>query len=663
MADFHYTIRQLTNSNIPLGASYPVISGNNVLWQQFNDYASLDVGLYLYKGSGEPIEIATNTYGSNFPDIYENRIAWEAFDGDTQEIYFYNGNSVIQLTDNNLEDNKPQVSPNYVIWTQWDGGDFNSHEIVIYDGSVRKLTNDNYPDYDLRVLENNAVWIKMYRDNDPTPDDPTDLFWFNGSSIVNITENFGHISENPHIFGNTIVWTEKFYQYNGPGDVEIQREFYRYNGSDRTLIDVKNARGYEQLSNINGVDIEYMIDEDFILHDYGRGVYFYDTSSNMITPIITSNELVFFTVEGSEDKVLIHANSGIPNNPSPIDGLYIYQNGSIGQLTQFTSSDTSIAFDPHISGNKVVWWTYPNANQMDTAQVFLAEFSNLEAPISETINLDGGGGVYNFSDRIQNLTVIGTESDEEVTTGYGDDIFDLKGGDNRGNGLGGNDTFIGNGISGFNNIFDGGEGFDRALYNGQMSSYPIRVENGLLKIGSNTDTLISIEEIQFSDQTVSAEELINNNSNLLDDPLFRFQNSDRSGTYLFAGEEESISIRKDYSPPFVEEGFAFNISYTPKEGLTRFNRFQNKIISGTYLFASEEESVSIRQNYSETFKEEGIAFYALGASANQGVDVFRFRNTQIEGTYLFALAEEATSIRQNYSHTFVEEGIAFEVST
>lgn len=56
MADFHYTIRQLTNTNILLGASYPVISGDNVLWQQFNDYATLDVGLYLYKGSGEPIE-------------------------------------------------------------------------------------------------------------------------------------------------------------------------------------------------------------------------------------------------------------------------------------------------------------------------------------------------------------------------------------------------------------------------------------------------------------------------------------------------------------------------------------------------------------------------------------------------------------------------------
>ena len=42
------------------------------------------------------------------------------------------------------------------------------------------------------------------------------------------------------------------------------------------------------------------------------------------------------------------------------------------------------------------------------------------------------------------------------------------------------------------------------------------------------------------------------------------------------------------------------------------NRFQNKDIPGTYLYAGEEESISIRANY-PNFVEEGIAFYVYDA--------------------------------------------------
>ncbi|MGI0481757.1 putative Ig domain-containing protein [Geminocystis sp. CENA526] len=145
----------------------------------------------------------------------------------------------------------------------------------------------------------------------------------------------------------------------------------------------------------------------------------------------------------------------------------------------------------------------------------------------------------------------------------------------------------------------------------------------------------------------------------LNDPLFRFQNIDRPGTYLFVGNEERISVLNEYSPPFVEEGFAFNVSYGEEEGLVRFNRFQNKNVPGTYLFAGEEESVSIRENYSDVFTEEGIAFYALDAQANIGVDYYRFQNTEQPGTYIFVGEAEKTSILNNYPQ-FQLEGIAFE---
>jgi len=155
---------------------------------------------------------------------------------------------------------------------------------------------------------------------------------------------------------------------------------------------------------------------------------------------------------------------------------------------------------------------------------------------------------------------------------------------------------------------------------------------------------------------------------LLDTQLFRFQNSDRLGTYLFANEGESQSIRDNF-PQFIEEGPAFKVSsqqasfQRPDEStdtLVRFNRFQNSEVPGTYLYATEGESISIRQNFSQ-FDEEGIAFYAFSPDANIGVDYYRMQNSQVPGTYIFVNEAEKNQIEASFPQ-FVNEGIAFEVA-
>ncbi len=158
--------------------------------------------------------------------------------------------------------------------------------------------------------------------------------------------------------------------------------------------------------------------------------------------------------------------------------------------------------------------------------------------------------------------------------------------------------------------------------------------------------------------------MLNSNtaSSLLDDPLYRFQNGDRPGTYLFASEAESQTIRRDFVPPFIEEGFAFNVSLEAQDGLLLFNRFQSTQNPGTYLFASETESQTIRANHSDIFTEEGTAFYAYDADANIGQDVFRYQSITNPGTYLFVLAEEKSIIDSQFALQFNYEGVAFEVT-
>ena len=146
---------------------------------------------------------------------------------------------------------------------------------------------------------------------------------------------------------------------------------------------------------------------------------------------------------------------------------------------------------------------------------------------------------------------------------------------------------------------------------------------------------------------------------LLDDQINRFQNSDRPGTFLFAGEGESETIRANF-PNFIEEGAAFKVSQEAADGLIRLNRFQNKDVPGTYLFATEGESVSIRENF-PNFNEEGVAFYVYGADANKGVDFFRFQSNSTPGTYIFVNEIERDSILANFPNDFTLEGVAFEV--
>jgi hypothetical protein len=119
--------------------------------------------------------------------------------------------------------------------------------------------------------------------------------------------------------------------------------------------------------------------------------------------------------------------------------------------------------------------------------------------------------------------------------------------------------------------------------------------------------------------------------NQLTTPIIRFQNQDKPGTYLFAGEQEAASIRQN-NKNFKEEGFAFQVAVSKNDSLMQpFYRFQNtdRGREGTYLFAGEQESASIRQN-NKNFKEEGFAFYAYSAGVGGGTTEFaRFQNKSL----------------------------------
>ena len=144
-----------------------------------------------------------------------------------------------------------------------------------------------------------------------------------------------------------------------------------------------------------------------------------------------------------------------------------------------------------------------------------------------------------------------------------------------------------------------------------------------------------------------------------EDSFVRFRNEAVSGSYLYVSEAEAEGIRENFADDFTEEGSAFDVSSEQQNGLVQFNRFRNNSLSGSYIFANEEESQNIRDNFSDVFTDEGTSFFAYAAGSGIGENVVRFRNLNGSG-YVFALGEEAQNIRDNFSDIFAEEGVAFE---
>jgi len=108
----------------------------------------------------------------------------------------------------------------------------------------------------------------------------------------------------------------------------------------------------------------------------------------------------------------------------------------------------------------------------------------------------------------------------------------------------------------------------------------------------------------------------------------------------------------------VEEGAAFKVSFEADDELIPIYRFRNQDVSGAYLYVGEQERQSLLTENNFGFVQEGLAFYTYGADAQKGEDIYRF--STVSGGYIFVGQEERQSIQQNFS-SFTQEGIAFEV--
>ena len=188
----------------------------------------------------------------------------------------------------------------------------------------------------------------------------------------------------------------------------------------------------------------------------------------------------------------------------------------------------------------------------------------------------------------------------------------------------------------------------------------LAIDDGTLYIAFDDD---SSTGVPFDNgNQIATFELTNSDiDNRFDTDIFRFQSNTIPGSYLFAGGDEAQSIRENFADSFTEEGFAFTVSSQPGDDLEALYRFRSN--QGTYLLVGEEERAAINAdpNFSGEYTEEGLAFYVYGSDSDEGSDFNRLRNLSIPGAYLYATGDELANIQTNFSDTYIDEGAAFEV--
>lgn len=365
--------------------------------------------LFLSQADAFIKQLTDNGYADTNPKINDyGYVVWSGSDGEDEEIYLYNGTSVVQLTDNIYDDLSPQINNSgYVVWAA--RTDTTSYdEIFLYDGvTTKQLTNNNYPDAGPMINDRGEV---VWSGEEATD---SEIFFYNGSTVTQITNN---TDDDVGAWINNdgyIVWS-RYIRDIGNLDVFLYDGMTEKNLSNSTAINEYgpniNDNGDVVWWGNDGTDSEiYLYDGAAVKqltnntdHDYwpyisnngsvvwqGEGgvntydVFLYDgedirqlSEGYAVHPLINDNYVVWSGVGGSSKEIFLYdgnniqqiTNDSYPNsNISPVvnkkGAVAWYAGGSYNDFEVYLYENTSLAISP-LSGA-----TYVTTQRFDLALI------------------------------------------------------------------------------------------------------------------------------------------------------------------------------------------------------------------------------------------------------------------------------------------------------
>ena len=308
-------------------------------WVGYNYNRRQDQYNLIYYNGTALQEVASS--GTNFisPLIAEDRIAWEAEDNNDNEVFFYDGQKVRQLTNNGTEDSLRAVNDRYIVWTSLDRRNDNKDIFIYKDGETQQLTYglqhpvDIYSssiDSEIEVSGDKILWTGSVDGLD------SEIFVYNGNNTVQLTDDNLNQSR-PLIDGNNIFWiVDNRYQ-----------DFYLHS-YDLFLYDGTQIR---QLSQIEGFISDLKIQGNYVAWSQNegisqaQGIFLYNIAQGQVSRIaastsasgikISGNNITWSAFDGNDEEIYVY---NIPSQTTV-------------QLTDNNFSDSY----PQVEGNRLVW--------------------------------------------------------------------------------------------------------------------------------------------------------------------------------------------------------------------------------------------------------------------------------------------------------------------
>jgi beta propeller repeat protein len=322
----HWQVTQITDGSQRV--QYPSVSGSSVVWQQHDGH---DWEIHLYDGSTIK-QLTDNDVNDTIPDVADGHVAWYRGEYDDTDIV-YDGTTIVAGVKNQTD---MKLEPGGLIWSAATAPDF-VHHVYLFDGTVTKrlsvdgTMHNHNPD----MSGDKVVWSSFKKSENSA-------YLYDGANTVELPENVG-LGQVPRISGNNIVGVG--IDADGGHD-----QVFLYDGV--TNKPLGNTSGHDILPRIAGENVAWSscvnsVCEIFTYQD-GQAKQLSFNSVRTYAPLV-SEFFVFFNVyNGSDFEIFIY------------DGV---------NTVQFTDNDVNDTLYDN-SGNTFVW----TRSDRKGSQIFMATY-------------------------------------------------------------------------------------------------------------------------------------------------------------------------------------------------------------------------------------------------------------------------------------------------
>jgi beta propeller repeat protein len=234
------------------------------------------------------VQLTDNFVDDMYPKVSGSRVVWRGKSGSDYDIYLYDGTSTTRLTNNTVDESVPDVSGSLVAWSGWTGSDY---DIYIYNGTTtQRLSNPGYRDWQPQVSGPYVTWNAQEE-----PGSNYDIFYFSGSVVRQVSTGTSSYRQ-PRISGQNVVYyndasNDMVVHYDGAADQINHVTGNHVGGGDNTDPDVSgNKMVFDRVHEI-------------MLYDLDDKTGFNITDNNRIDaePRIAGSKIVWKTRDGDTD--------------------------------------------------------------------------------------------------------------------------------------------------------------------------------------------------------------------------------------------------------------------------------------------------------------------------------------------------------------------------